>query len=190
MMPNRCPTGSPRQSPRVRGARRAAALLATALLAACQTPTPYVPAPARGFGYSDQQIETGRFRVLFRGNQSTMRAAVEDFVLYRAAEITLANGYDFFVVVDGETEAISSFTGNGTTFGGPGFGSGGFGFNGFFYGSGFAQTTTTFQERRRYEAGAVIQTYKGKKPDIATAYDARSVISSLEQRIAASLDPR
>lgn len=73
------------------------------LLGACAAPTPYRPA-LKGEGFSDRAIEDGRFRVSFAGNATTSRATVEDYMLYRAAEVTLANGKDHFVVVNRNVE--------------------------------------------------------------------------------------
>jgi hypothetical protein len=56
-------------------------------------PTPYQPA-ACGYGYSEQQIEDNRNRVTFAGNDRTSSDAVQNYLLYRAAEVTLDHGYD------------------------------------------------------------------------------------------------
>ncbi|MEM9421840.1 MAG: hypothetical protein AAF986_04935 [Pseudomonadota bacterium] len=79
------------------------------LLVGCATSTGYGPAgaTANAFGFSDQKIEEGRFRITYRG-----RDIIEagDGVLRRAAELTKAAGYDHFTVVyrDNETEARRS----------------------------------------------------------------------------------
>jgi hypothetical protein len=78
-------------------------------LAACATPTPYQPAQPRGFGYSEERLEQNRFRVTFRGNALTRRETVEDYLLYRAAELTLQNAYTHFLVVGRDTEAKTSY---------------------------------------------------------------------------------
>ena len=73
------------------------ALAGAALLSGCATPTPYQPLGAptgvRG-GFTDQQIERNRFRVTFAGNQFTSRQRVENYLLYRAAELTTERGFD------------------------------------------------------------------------------------------------
>ncbi len=98
--------------------------LASALaLASCATPTPYQPATGSGSyrtGYWDQQVENDRFRVTFAGNSLTSRETVERYLLYRAAELTLQNGFDHFVLVDRETETRTSTYLN-PRFGGPSF---------------------------------------------------------------------
>lgn len=81
------------------------ALPATAfvLLSACATPTPYQPIDARGEargGYFEQRLEDNRFRVTFRGNEFTSRQTVENYLLFRAAELTLQAGYDGFTMVN------------------------------------------------------------------------------------------
>jgi hypothetical protein len=84
-------------------------LLATALfaLSACATSTPYQPeTPGQRIhgGYSEQRLGDNRFRVTFDGNTLTSRERVEGYMLYRAAELTVQNGYDWFRVVDRLTE--------------------------------------------------------------------------------------
>ncbi len=91
--------------------RRVALLAAVAAgslaLSACMTATPYQPATGSGTaraGYSDEQIESNRFRVSFAGNSLTARETVERYLLYRAAELTLQQGFDHFILVDRDTE--------------------------------------------------------------------------------------
>jgi hypothetical protein len=93
---------------RPRIAALALILAGSASLSACMTATPYQPATAgrssASGGYSDTQIESNRFRVSFKGNSLTARETVERYLLYRAAELTLQNGYDYFVLADRDTE--------------------------------------------------------------------------------------
>lgn len=78
-----------------------------ALVISCSQATPYQPESAssavRG-GYSQQQIASDRFRVRFHGNEVTSRETVEAYLLYRAAELTLERGGDWFTIIDRETE--------------------------------------------------------------------------------------
>ena len=88
----------------------AAALVLAAGLAACTTPTPYQPrvaGKAASAGFTEQRIETDRWRVSFNGNSLTSRETVEAYLLYRAAELTLAQGHDWFAIVDRNTEKHS-----------------------------------------------------------------------------------
>ncbi len=85
-----------------------AAIAAAGLaLGSCMTATPYQPAVGTGSyrtGYSDEAIESDRFRVSFAGNSLTSRETVERYLLYRAAELTLQKGFDHFVLVSRDTE--------------------------------------------------------------------------------------
>lgn len=81
----------------------------TAAVAACATPTPYQPYRAElaggvHGGYSDQRLAPDRFQVRFHGNALTSRERVEGYLLYRAAELAVQNGYDWFRIVDRHTE--------------------------------------------------------------------------------------
>ncbi|MBO9601218.1 MAG: hypothetical protein J7496_01785 [Novosphingobium sp.] len=82
----------------------ATCLAAALALASCATPTPYQPlsasTPQRSGGYSEQQLETDKWRVTFSGNTLTARDTVERYLLYRAAELTLAQGNDWFEIVN------------------------------------------------------------------------------------------
>lgn len=84
--------------------------LALALsLAGCATPrtTPYQPLSASSRiagGYSDHRIAADRFEVTFTGNRFTSREQVEALLLYRAAELTLEQGHDWFVIDEREME--------------------------------------------------------------------------------------
>ena len=79
-------------------------IAAATCLAACATPTPYQAAEDGRQGYAQTQIETNRFRVSFRGNSLTDRETTENYLLYRAAELTLESGYDYFTVVTRATD--------------------------------------------------------------------------------------
>lgn len=65
--------------------------------------TPYQPVssanPVSG-GYSEQRIGEDRFRVSFAGNALTSRERVESYLLFRAAELTIEQNHDWFVIED------------------------------------------------------------------------------------------
>lgn len=87
----------------------ALAMASALLTAGCVTPTPYQPyrgEQAGGVhgGYSDHQLGPETFRVRFHGNALASRDRVEGFMLYRAAEVTLQQGYDWFLILDRHTE--------------------------------------------------------------------------------------
>ena len=158
-----------------------AGLIAAGLLclAACAVPTPYQPVTDR-FGYAEQPLEADRYRVSFAGNNLTPRERVEDFLLYRAAEVTLDSGNDYFVLVDQDTERFTTFRTTTTGFGGfSGFYGSPYRYGGLWYGPGSFATATS-RPRERYTAYANIIVHRGDKPlDDPDAYDARDVIERL-----------
>lgn len=89
----------------------AAPLAALALLAGCATATPYQPLGATSTqgGFVDQQLDQNHFRVSFYGNSLTSRQQVENYLLYRAAELTLARGANCFTVVNQGTDRQTDY---------------------------------------------------------------------------------
>ena len=150
---------------------------AVLLLAACASPTPYQPALDR-YGYAVQTLETDRYRVSFAGNTLTPRETVEDFLLYRAAEVTLDSGGDYFVLVGQDIERFTTFRTTSSGFGGfSRFYGSPFSYRGFA-GPGFA--TATSRPRDRFTAYAQIVVHPGDKPDDdPDAFDARDVLERL-----------
>lgn len=71
-------------------------------LAACASTGAYYqplePSHAARGGYSEVRLGEDRFEVTFVGNRLTSREQVETYLLYRAAELTLQQGYDWFVI--------------------------------------------------------------------------------------------
>ncbi|MEM7044961.1 MAG: hypothetical protein AAF543_19310 [Pseudomonadota bacterium] len=153
------------------------AALLTAVLAACSaSPTPYQVAGEDG-GYADQQIESDRYRVSFEGNAATSRETVEDFALYRAAELTLQTGNDYFKVVSKEVEPIIGSV-RGIT---PGIG---IGIGGGNVGFGVSSTFGGGRPDYSYITYLDIIVYEGEKPkDDREAYTAFDVIERLKPKI-------
>lgn len=93
-----------------RSAAIAVVLALAAGLSACATATPYQPmaaGAATSGGYSDYRLDNNKFRVTFAGNTLTSRDTVERYLLYRAAELTTAQGYDWFVLAARDTDKTS-----------------------------------------------------------------------------------
>lgn len=171
-------------------------------LASCTTATPYQP-DIRGQkvsgGYSEQRIEGNRWRVNFEGNSLTARETVEGYLLYRAAELTLQQGDDWFSIVDRDTQThVRTYIDPDPFYNpwyGPGFGywrphwryyGGGFGWRTWspYWGDPFWADRIDVHTVQRYEASAEIVTYKGAKPAAdPRAFDARAVIDNLGPRI-------
>lgn len=157
--------------------RRLLMVAVLAALAGCSTATPYQPL-MDGYGYSDQALEPNRYRVTFSGNSQTARSTVENYLLYRAAEVTVQNRNDYFIIADRETEPtrtyISSFDGY------PGFGYYRYspGFYGYGGGMGMGMATTT--AITSYQAYADIVMFSGNKPAANVhAFNARDVMATL-----------
>lgn len=84
-------------------------VLAMPLAGCVTTPTPYQPYRSEGAGgvhggFSEEQLAPNRYRVRFHGNELTSREQVEKYLLYRSAELTVAQGYDWFLVAQRHTE--------------------------------------------------------------------------------------
>ena len=72
-------------------------IAAIALLAGCATP--YQPSGLSG-GFSETQLDANVFRVSFRGNGYTGQERAQEMALLRSAELTLSNGFSYFVIVE------------------------------------------------------------------------------------------
>jgi len=177
----------------------AAALAGSAALAGCMTATPYQPATASSrLGFSDEQIESNRFRVSFAGNSLTSRETVERYLLYRAAELTVQRGFDHFILVTRDTETKTD------TYRTPGayYGPGPWGYwspswrfyrgprwgwrsyDPFWDDPFWRDRDWDYRTVRQYEAMAEIVTGRGPKPSTnVRAFDAREVLDRLGPQI-------
>ena len=80
-------------------------LAAFGLTACATTPTVYQPASTPdAVGYAETPIEHDRWRVSFRGGDGAGARQVDDLAIRRAAELTLAKGYDWFRIADRQVE--------------------------------------------------------------------------------------
>lgn len=158
---------------------------AAGLLAGCATPTPYQPATDR-YGFEEQRIENNRVRITFRGNSLTDRETVETYLLYRAAEVTLESGKDYFIVANRDTEEHSRLQGMGPRYSR-------FAFDYWFFSprrgwspwyDPFWDEPSSYREVTRYEAIAEIAMFDGQKPaGDPNAFDAREVQANLQGEI-------
>jgi len=105
---------------RFRSFARSALFVGLLALAGCATPAPYAPrAPGQATGYTDRQLSDNRWRVTFTGNSVTPRETVENDLLLRAAEVTLAAGKTHFLFDTRDTKAQTRYDAIPT---GPGYG--------------------------------------------------------------------
>lgn len=163
----------------------AAVATATALTACSSGPTPYQPGVGSERGYSETRIESDRYRISFKGNSLTDRETVENYMLYRAAELTLQSGYDVFTIVNRETDKdrdvrrVGGFYGPrlSYTYFSPRWG--------WIHAWDPFWTTypSRFDEVTRYEAFAEIVMSRGPKGNDPNAFDARQVSQNLSATI-------
>jgi len=69
----------------------------TTILCSCATPY-HKYGNWSGGGYTDLKIQDNIFKVTFGGNGYPNRGEVADFALLRSAEVTIENGYSYFVI--------------------------------------------------------------------------------------------
>lgn len=78
-------------------------------LGACASSPQYVAADdADDYGHYTRKLSENRYRVNFNGNRRTGLQDTRDYALLRAAEVTLAKGYEWFQIVDRETATTES----------------------------------------------------------------------------------
>jgi hypothetical protein len=154
------------------------------------------PVQAPPAGYSEVQVEPGRWRVGYAGKTVTSREAAEAYLLYRSAELTLQQGAEWFEIVDrhGERDAyvwpdprFSPWRAYGAWR--PQWRydlarSGGWRTWDPWRGDPFWADTVDPQTVERFEVAAEIVIRRGPKPaNDPRAFDARAVIADLRPRI-------
>ena len=155
-------------------------LSSLAALTACAAPQ-YKQASNNGFGYSEIQTLDNRFVVNFKMRGDDAEQAV-DYALLRAAELTLDEGHDWFIVekqeVDINREVIlhdsipagqvvnrkCGLLGCATT---------------FSYPTG-SMSVTTYNEREAVDSEIVIVMGDGQTPEEEDAYTASVLAASVE----------
>lgn len=167
-------------------------------LAACETATPYQPAPpgpaSSGYGYRDARLDANHWRVSFAGNSLTSRETVEKYLLYRAAELTVQQGADWFEAADRHTERNTSFYGTSDPFySSPFWASYGWGWRPYWgyggpwgwrtwdpWGGGpFWANSINIEQVNRYEASAEIVMGRGPAPQGQRVFNAHEVVQNL-----------
>ncbi len=104
-------------------ARKVVLMASLVMLGACATATPYqeASAPGKFDGFSQTVIENDRARVSFAGNSITERETVENYLLFRAAELTVERGFDHFTLQERDVEQKTRLRSTGSSFAGGGF---------------------------------------------------------------------
>jgi len=150
--------------------------LSALALTACASLAPYgAQMGPNGQGYSEQRIESNRYRVTYNGVGAAGRVA--DWALVRAADLTTEQGYDWFEVTQSWTDGRPGGAGGlspSVSIGGGSSRYGGYSASGVGVGvglnfSGPQPTSTTLE----------VVLGRGQKPDRPNVYDARSVQGSI-----------
>ena len=149
--------------------------LSALALSACASLAPYgAQQGPNGQGFSEQRIESNRYRVSYNGVGAAGRVA--DWALLRAADLTTEQGYDWFEVTQSWTDGRPGGAGvrPSVSIGGGSSRYGGYSASGVGVGvglnfSGPQPTSTTLE----------VVLGRGQKPDRPNAYDARSVQGSI-----------
>ena len=159
--------------------KKLAAIFVALTLSACATP--YGKYGLLG-GFTDARIDDNTFSISVDANGFTTQQTTSIQALYRAAELTIENGFDYFFIADATKNSTSmamaipgSSTSNTTV---------------NAYGStAYARTTTTstptvFMPVVFPNSTLIIKSFKGTKPQAETnAYDARAVMKYLGPQI-------
>lgn len=149
---------------------RAMLFAAAAALSACATS--YGPSGMSG-GFTDVRLDENVFRVSFQGNGFTSQEAVQEMALLRCAELTLTNGFSFFVVgaVRDATQQVTNYTPVQTNT------------TGTLYGNRYSSTTTTTGGQPMTFNFAsnttTILTFKERPQGMGITYDAKRIVESL-----------
>jgi hypothetical protein len=151
-------------------------------LSACASLSPYgAQTSPGGQGYAEQRIESNRYRITYNGVGAP--GPVADYALLRAAELTTAQGYDWFEItqswIDGSPNSAGGFRPSVGVGYGAGRSSGRYGSystSGVGLGvglnfSGPSPTSTTLE----------VIMGDGARPDRPDAYDARGVLENLRR---------
>jgi hypothetical protein len=148
--------------------RRAAVAVLLMVLGACG-PTPFQPADRdSSHGYTVERLEQDHFRIGFSGSATTSAQQVADNLAYLAAQVTLRNGADYYVVETDKMEQARVYDPLGSR--GP-----------VEY---FHCCHSNGVVSHEYEGKADIVIHKGPVPqDDPAAHDARTVVEELGPRI-------
>lgn len=131
-------------------------------------------------GYSETRLDDNIFNVSFRGNGFTSRERTSDFNLLRSAELSLKNGFNYFIIISSKKHTnystYTSSTYSTTNYSGTTYG------NNF---NGTANTTTTGGETyniAKPSSSNTIVCFK-EKPNInGVIYNAKYISKSIKDK--------
>lgn len=139
--------------------------------------TPYGKYGIAG-GFTDSRIDDNTFSISVDTNGFTSQQTTSMQALYRAAELTSENGFDYFLVVSdakNSSSMLMAIPGSSTSYS-----------TANVYGSTVQAVTTTTHTQTTFmpiaypNSTLIVKAFKGTKPDgMQNAYDARSVMAHL-----------
>ena len=142
-------------------------LVIALLISACQLPTKYQDAekPSNKFGFEETLIAPDTFRVSFEGNYETKKDTVENYMLYRAAELAKKSGHEYILFLDKEVEkdqkildVVQQYNYR-NAFGGPG--NTAYSYPYYSYGITPSAMATRDRVKEKYEAISYVQFFEG-----------------------------
>ncbi len=144
------------------------------LMSGCVSSLPPYRPYSDGAGYQERRIEKNRYAISFTGNSLMTAESTEDYLIYRAAELTDSEGYDFFVIHDKSTKQKSRYRYFPYSNGRYGY------YNNWGYGHYHYDYYDYCCPYSWYEVGAEVLMYEGQKPvDDLNAYDSEQVLEYL-----------
>ncbi len=159
--------------------------LAAVMLAACQSGPTYRPrGPGELVGYADRQLAEDRYRVTFSGGVRTRREDVEDYLLQRAAEVTIDAGYTHVIFDARDTQAQTYYRSIFSRRAGFGYGPRSwywmsFAFHGHGYGYGYGGDAISVTRYQAYSE--IVMLTDEEAAQYPESLDARDVLYRLSQ---------
>lgn len=152
-------------------------------LVACASGPVYRPAPEPGsYGYRDTMLTSDQYRVSFAGGYGTARETVENFALFRAADLALSHGQTYFRVNSRETSPIVNQSNYGPT------ASVGYGWGWPYWGTSVGYTGGRGYTETRYETVLQIQLGADLPKDGPNVYNAQQLKQNLAPAVAQARD--
>ena len=126
-------------------------------------------------GFSELQLGENIYKISFKGNALTSRERISDYALLRSAEVTLENGFKYFIILDSDNYSKTSISTRPTT----SETTGSIGIMGSI------NTTTTTSgggtsSTTKYRTANTIECFKEKPEKEGLIYDAEFLVKSIK----------
>ncbi len=149
--------------------------LLVSMLSGCAANLPAYRPYSDGAGYQEKRIEKNRYAISFVGIRSMTAETAENYLIYRAAEVSTNDGYDYFILHDKNTKQNSRYRYFPSSYGRYGY------YNRWGYGYGYGSHFNYYNDYccpySWYEVSAEVLMYEGLKPEgDLNAYDSEQVL--------------